>query len=121
VALEPNETRVDITCNEVGLAKTRHLLRLFAAQPAHYVAFAALVQWARHAGLIKHLDSDDHVFETAVMYAFIVHLLFPDWREDGSSGRDEVERLQDLTLSQLTAHFTQVELKRQRRLPVAIF
>ena len=102
VLLEPNRTHVDITCNEVGLAKTRHLLGLYAADPANFVAISVLVQWARFAGLIKHLNSDDHVFETAVMYAFIVHLLFREWKvsEEGSV---EVEQLLSLSLAELTA------------------
>ena len=109
VLLESNntgKTRVDISCNEVGLAKTRHLLGLYAQDPVNFVAFAALVQWARYAGLIKHLGSDDHVFETAVMYAFIVHLLFSS-SPAGVSEAAEVERLQRLSLTQLAAHMNQ--------------
>ena len=105
ITMSSSKTRVDITCNEVGRAKTRYLLGLYSADTANFAAFVVLVQWARHAGLIKHLDSDDHVFETAVMYAFIVHLLFHDKRGVGEG--EDVDKLLGLNLSQLATHMTQ--------------
>jgi hypothetical protein len=101
---EPNKTRVDLTCNEVGRAKTRYILSLYNADPANFVIFAMLVQWARYAGLIKHLDSDDHVFETAVVYAFIIHLLFADHRAEPDSDDEAVAAMLHKSLAELAAH-----------------
>ena len=69
-------TSIDITCNRVGLLKTKCLIQLYEDNPDLWPVFFIIIKWARHSGLIKFMDdTDNRPFLTAEMYAIVIHLL----------------------------------------------
>ena len=100
-----NQEKVDISCNECGLLKTKYILALYDHDPSYFVAFWILIRWARFSGLIKFagLEIDEPLIETATFYALVIKLL-ETASIDISQPKNDLEKLE---LPQLLDHIKQ--------------
>ena len=78
-------TDCDLSADDSGYRKTTLIQSLFAAHPGFFLAFWALVSWARASGVIKKSSTDDEfLVASAEFYLMVIKFCFeqfPDIRK----------------------------------------